>query len=187
MVRRSSISCSRSGDLSIDRLSSRMVHGAGLRSATFPSLSMSANWNPRGRSFCRTSDAALGSVSVINRTSRSTRSPGRSARSSSWWRKFGSLGVSAKMITGRATQIKSFKFISDASNIVVRSASQRAMTVSSAITGTDVNVRKINGMVWIAALIIPMNIGLHLGKSKTPMSTILNNFNIKPSVRSGRS
>ncbi len=184
MVLRSSISCWRSGDLSMERPNSRMLHGAGFRRATRPSLSISTSWKPRGRSFCRMSVAVFGSASVIKSTSRSARSSVRSAKRSSWCRKFGSFGLSAKITTGRATQIKSFKFISDASNIAVLSASHCSTVAFSADAENAANNRNINGMVRKAVLIIPMNIGFHFGESKARVGTYTNNFIIKPSLRS---
>ena len=54
----------RKGILSMLRVISRTSHGNGLRSFTPPSLPIIANMKPRGRSFSRNWDFALGSVSV---------------------------------------------------------------------------------------------------------------------------
>lgn len=57
--RRSRISRSRSGVLSIERLISRTLQGAGLRSLTTPSLSTKTIWKPRGPQFCPHGRAGL--------------------------------------------------------------------------------------------------------------------------------
>lgn len=176
MLRRSSISCWRSGDLSIERLNSRRLHGAGLRSATRPSLSMRTRWNPRGRSFCRTSERSEGEVSVMMMTSRSARSSGCSANSSIWWRNCGSFGLSAKTTTGRAIQTNVPRSISAASKTCVRSASHRSDTVSCAAAAKGATARYINEMVRSAALIMPMNIGILAAKSKSDLVPNTNIF-----------
>lgn len=112
--RRSRISRSRSGVLSMDRPISRTLHGLGLRSFTTPSLSTNTIWNPRGRSFDRIGDRANGSVSVSTITSRSriASSPSSNMSICCWNR--GSAGVSAKTMMGRLTHRNSLRSLSPA-------------------------------------------------------------------------
>ncbi len=112
--RRSRISRSRRGVLSIERPISRTLQGLGLRSLTTPSLSTNTIWNPRGRSCARIGDRADGSVSVRTTTSRSriASSPSSSMSICCWNR--GSAGVSAKTTMGRLTHRYSLNSLSPA-------------------------------------------------------------------------
>jgi hypothetical protein len=129
--RLSEISCWRSSILSMDRDNSRTLHGSGLRKATWPSLLTSASINPRGRNTVRTSDITAASVSTMMMTSRSPkRSTSAKSKSICCWKR-GSLGVSAKMTTGRAIQFRSASTISEPSKTCVWSSCQRSTTVFS--------------------------------------------------------
>ena len=92
-IRRSVISCWRSGILSMDRDSSRTSYGSGLRRATRPSLPTKAIIYPRGLNVVRRSDMFAGSVSVMTSTSRSANRSISAMSRSSCWRKRGSLGI----------------------------------------------------------------------------------------------
>ncbi len=129
--RRSEISCCRRGILSMDRDSSRTLHGLGLRRATRPSLPISAIMYPRGRNVVRNSVSALGSVSVMMITSRSARSSRPSISRSICCLKRGSFGVSANTTKGRTTHCSSANVMSVASKTSVGSSSHRSSTVAS--------------------------------------------------------
>lgn len=130
-ARRSSISCWRRGILSIEREISRTSQGAGLRNSTSPSLPMITNMNPRGRNRIRSGLSVAGEVSVRMITSRSARSSARSRNRSSCWRNRGSLGLSAKTTTGRASQINSSTSKAVASKTAVLSASHNSAVVGA--------------------------------------------------------
>ncbi len=144
----SMISCRRMGILSICRVNSRTSQGNGLRSFTPPSLPISVSMNPRGRSLVLRAERAVGSVSVMSTTSRSTNSSARAARSSSWRWKAGSFSLSAKMTTGRAVHLKVSRSISPASNTTDLSAchassgSGAVLSVARAVPASITSGRK---------------------------------------------
>ncbi len=125
--RRSRTSSCRAGSLSIDRLISRTVQGLGLRSRIVPSLATRTSPNPRGRNRCRIGLLPAGSVSVITTTSRRRRSSSRSSIKAICCLKRGSFGESAKMISGRATHMKSSSVTSSVAAIINGSGSSVAV------------------------------------------------------------
>ena len=138
----SSNSCWRIVDLSIERDTSRICQGAGLRRMTLPSLSSTTRPKPRGRRFSRHSEGLARSVSVIMITSRSTRTSIRSSMNSIWVRNCGSNGLSAKTIKGRACQIKSPGDTSSPSKIVAGSCSHVSSALSAAANVPDASHAK---------------------------------------------
>ena len=113
----SRISRCRIGNLSIEREISRTSQGKGFLNCTRPSLDRMTSMKPRGRSFLRTGDSVLGSVSVRTTTSRSTSASGRAFRNSNCAMNAGSFSLSAKTTMGRFFQTNSLKSESFAGRI----------------------------------------------------------------------
>lgn len=182
-MRRALISCWRRGDLSIDLPISRMSQGAGLRNATVPSLSINTSMNPCGRSRSRNVVSAVGSVSVMTMTSRST-SAGMSAPRLSICSMYrGSKGVSAKTTMARARQRKSFKFISDASKNWSGVACHSSGVTDCAAAGMPAKAMNMNVKLARRTGFMPINIGSEPTVSKGADTLGANNFSIKPLVR----
>jgi len=180
--RRSAISCCRNGILSIERESSRTLHGAGLRSATRPSLPNSAIMYPRGRSVVRNALGLAGSVSVMTMTSRSAKASSRPViRSSCCWN-LGSLGVSAKMTKGRAAHCSSDNVTSDPSKIWAWSSCHRSRTVASwaaaDVAPTKRAARAARRMFVNAFIILDIEAALRKAKAQGPIGA--NNFACVP-------
>ena len=180
--RRSLISCWRNGILSMDRDNSRTLQGAGLRNATRPSLPTSAIMYPRGRSSVRTSLNSLLFVSVMMITSRTANCSTSANNKSICCRKRGSLGVSAKITNGRATQLRSSNTISDPSKTCVRSSSQRSRMVwSCAAAGRAINAAS----AMFVNSFITLDIEALAPKAKGQLQLIANNCVSVPFIPAG--
>ncbi len=153
--RRSRISRSRKGVLSIERPISRTLHGEGLRSLTTPSLSTKTIWNPRGRSLDRIADRADGSVSVNTTTSRSriASSPSSNMSICCWNR--GSAGVSAKTTMGRWVHMKSLNSLSPTGRTYSSSA---GAVPSAAMAASGISAEKTRASVLFMGPPVPLNI-----------------------------
>lgn len=134
----SRISCCRVGHLSMERVISRTVQGAGLRSLTSPSLSISASMKPRGRSFLRRAERSLGAVSSRITTSRSSSSSMSDSRNRSCSTNRGSASASAKTTIGRLTQRNSSSVTSALSTrgSTGVSAASVSGSVTTSVTGS---------------------------------------------------
>lgn len=173
-TRRSRISCCRNGILSMERDSSRTLHGAGLRRATRPSLPSNAITYPRGRSWVRNSLGSAGSVSVIKTTSRSARSSRLRSSNSICCLKRGSFGVSAKTTKGRAIHWNSDSVTWPASKISVWSASHCSRTfMSSAASGV---AAKAAARAMFVNSFMKLDIEVALPKAKGLAQMNANNF-----------
>ncbi len=153
--RRSRISRSRRGVLSMERPISRTLHGDGLRSLTTPSLSTNTIWKPRGRSCDRIGDLAEGSVSVSTTTSRSrmAASPSTSMSICCWNR--GSAGVSANTTMGRLTHKNSLSSLSPAGRT---NSSSAGAAPSAAIAASGNSAEKTRASVRVMGPPVRLNI-----------------------------